>query len=72
MILTHERVISYLNIFEKESKAIKEDLLEICWHMRGGISYDEAMLLSDFEREVIRKIIKNNAEITNKTGLPHF
>jgi len=40
--------------------------------MRGGISYDEAMMLSNQEREIIASIIKKNMETTKESGLPFF
>ena len=40
--------------------------------MRGSISYDDAMLLSQSEKKLIDKIIKDNMEVTKKSGLPFF
>jgi len=40
--------------------------------MRGGLQYDDAMLLSVTERELINKFVSENIEATNKTGLPIF
>jgi hypothetical protein len=57
---------------DKQVKALKADLLRMCWYMRGSISYDDAMMLSEQEREVIQKIIKENIETTEKTKLPFF
>ena len=42
------------------------------WYMRGGLTYDESMLLSQTERELINKIIKDNLETTKKSKLPFF
>lgn len=72
MSLSNEEIVLELKRYEKESKAIREELLRICWHMRGSISYDEAMLLSDEEHTLITKIINENMETTKKTGLPYF
>jgi len=44
----------------------------MCWHMRGGISYEEAMMMSGQERDIIAKIIEDNLETTKKSGLPYF
>jgi hypothetical protein len=68
----NEQIVGLLNQYEKESKAIKEELLKLCWFMRGGITYDEAFLLSSQEREIIGKIIEDNMETTKKSGLPFF
>jgi hypothetical protein len=40
--------------------------------MRGGLSYTEALQLSQGERSAIGKIIKDNLETTKKSGLPYF
>lgn len=40
--------------------------------MRGSISYDDAMMLSFEDRQIISKIIKDNLETTEKSGLPFF
>lgn len=57
---------------EAEAKSIKEEALRLCWNMRGGLNYDQAMHLSSAEREIIGKIIKDNMETTKKSGLPYF
>lgn len=61
-----------LDGYEKDIRAIKNEALRICWYMRGGIQYDDAMLLSITERELINKFVSENIEATNKTGLPIF
>ena len=61
-----------LDKMEKESRAIKEDLLTICWYMRGSLSYDDAMMISNEDKKIMGKIIDKNLETTKKTGLPFF
>lgn len=56
---------------DNEAKAIKKDILKLCWYMRG-LSYSEAMHLSWEERELVGEIIKENLDTTKKTGLPFF
>jgi hypothetical protein len=56
---------------DKEAKALKKDILKMCWYMRG-LSYSEAMHLSWEERELVSEIIKENLDTTKKTGLPFF
>lgn len=53
-------------------KELKQDLFKICWFMRGGVTYQESLLLSNEDREIISKIIKENLETTKKTGLPFY
>jgi hypothetical protein len=57
---------------EKEVKTLKEETFKLCWNMRGGLSYDEGILLSLSEKEIISKIVESNMEITKKTKLPYF
>lgn len=72
MTSSNEEIMEMIEKFEKESKAIKKDLLSTCWYMRGSISYDDAMMLCVEDREIISKIIKENLETTEKSGLPFF
>jgi hypothetical protein len=58
--------------YDNQAKAIKEETLRLCWYMRGGITYNEAMMLSTKEREIIGSIIKENIETTKNSGLPFF
>ena len=40
--------------------------------MRGGVTYEEAMQMSQSERGIINDIVKENMETTKKSGLPFF
>ena len=57
---------------EKEAESMRSDSLKICWYMRGGLTYTEAMQLSPREREMISGLVKENLETTKKSGLPFF
>jgi hypothetical protein len=70
--LTNEEIISLLDQMEREAKARKDDILRICWYMRGSLSYSEGMMLSRTDQEIINKIIKDNLETTKKSNLPFF
>lgn len=72
MTLDNDSIVGFLEQFDKESKAFKDDALRMTWYMRGGLSYDDAMCLSQQERELISKIVKDNMETTKKSGLPFF
>jgi hypothetical protein len=61
-----------LENYDKESRAIKEEALKMVWFMRGGLGYEEAMMISFAEREIISKIVKKNMETTKESGLPFF
>ena len=57
---------------DSEGKSIKHELFKICWYMRGGVTYQEALALSPSEREIISRIIKDNLDVAKKTGQPFF
>ena len=57
---------------EKETRSIRQEVLKLCWYMRGGITYEEAMQLGQTERDIINEIVKENMETTKKSGLPFF
>lgn len=57
---------------DKETNSIRQEALKMTWFMRGGITYDQALQLSQSERDLVNKIIKDNLETTKKSGLPFF
>jgi len=67
-----DEMIAHFDQLERQTKALKEDALRLCWYMRGGLTYEDAMLLSQSDRETIGKIIKDNLETAKKTGMPFF
>lgn len=72
MNLDDEGIVNLILKYELDSKALREETLRLCWYMRGAISYDDAMLLSEEERTLIGKIIEDNIETTKKSGMPFF
>ena len=58
--------------YDDDTKAIKEELIKICWYMRGGMSYSESHLLTYDERKLIGKLIEENLQTTKDSGLPFF
>jgi len=64
--------VALLEGYDKEVKALKEEILRMCWYMRGGINYSELMEISRLEREIIAEIIKGNLETTKESRMPFF
>ena len=64
-------ILQIVKKMDEEAKAIKKEVLQLCWYMRG-LSYNEGMNLSVEERQLIGEIIKENIETTKKSGLPFF
>lgn len=72
MTLSVEEIENLVKGLEAESKKIKEDLLKVCWYMRGSINIEQAYQLDNDDREMIAKLINDNLEITKTSGLPFF
>jgi hypothetical protein len=58
--------------YEKDTKALREELFKLCWYMRGGISISEAFMLTIDDRLIIGELIEENLKITKDSGLPFF
>lgn len=67
-----EEISKYLDSLDKETRAIKKELFDLCWYMRGGLTYAEAIELSESERSIILDIVKEHLEITKNSSMPFF
>jgi hypothetical protein len=65
-------IISHLKDFESQAKNLKLEIMKICWFMRGGMSWTEALNLSPDERAIASQLVKENMETTKKSGQPFF
>lgn len=72
MILDADAIAKTVDDMEGEAKQLRSDVLKMCWYMRGGLTYTEAMYLNHTERELINDIIRENLETTKKTKMPFF
>ena len=70
--LDPESVKKLLDDMEDECNSIRENSIRMAWYMRGGLSYTDAMNLSNAERAVVSKLIEENLETTKKTKMPFF
>jgi len=64
-------ILQEVKKLDKEAKAVKKEVLQMCWYMRG-LSYSEGMNLGYEERQIIGELIKENLEVTKKSGVPFF
>ena len=64
--------MKYLKDMEGDVKNLKHELLKICWYMRGGVTYQEALEMGHQERMIVADIVKDNLETAKKTGQPFF
>ena len=72
MTSTPDQIEAIVEKMDKEVKSLKQDLLKMCWFMRGGITYSEIVQMSVSERESMGKLIKENLETAKKTGQPFW
>lgn len=72
MYCDSSEIDKFIKEYDDGTKAIKEELLRLCWYMRGGLSYSESHLLTVDERKLIGKIVESNLETTKETSLPFF
>ena len=70
--MSNEDMLNYFNQLEKQAKALKQEVLKLCWYMRGSLSYADGMLLSFEDRSNISKLISENLETAKKSGMPFF
>ena len=64
--MTNEEVGNELERLDNESNEIKDSIINICWWMRGSISHTESWNLTEKERAMIQKLIKNNLDTMKK------
>ncbi len=53
-----------------QSRAITQEVADLCWYMRGSVTWDQAWRLTFNEKQAIAKTIKNNIERAEKSGQP--
>jgi hypothetical protein len=57
--------------YDRDSKALKDEIFKICWYMRG-MPPSEAFMLTAEDRIIISKIVEGNFKTTKESGLPFF
>lgn len=67
---TPEQIDTILAGMAADSEALLKEAAEICWFMRGSISWDESMRLTPKEKEIVRNLIKDRIEQSEKAGVP--
>ena len=65
-------IVKHLKDFDNQTKNLKMEIMKICWFMRGGMSWTEALNLSPDERAIASQLVKENMDTTKKTGQPFF
>jgi hypothetical protein len=72
LYLNNEGIDKVVKEYDKDTKALKDELFKICWFMRGGVTISEAHLLTIDDRTIIGQLIEDNLKMTKDSGLPFF
>ena len=56
----------------KEVQQLDRNAQKMAWFMRGGVTYNDIMLMSGAQVDSINAIIEENLETTKKTRMPFF
>jgi len=70
--LNNEDIAELIESYDTNSKALRNNILKLIWHMRGSITLEEGFTMGFADRELINSLIKENLETTKNTGLPYF
>lgn len=70
--LGREEVQKLIDGYETQVNSIKKNALQLSWYMRGGVTYQDVLNMSNQERTAINQIIEQNLETTKKSQLPFF
>jgi hypothetical protein len=54
-----------LAIMDKNRKIIEEDIATLVFYMKGGITYDDAWLLTTDQRKTMARVIERHFEKMN-------
>ena len=66
---SHEEINEILDEMRKEREIILNNIVEICFFMRGSISWNDAWDLSFNSMKAIKRRIEQNIEITKNSGI---
>ena len=70
--LNPESIKKQIEQMDEYASAIKKNCLQLAWYMRGSVTYEDVLNMSDAERKHINSIVESNLEITKKSNLPFF
>jgi hypothetical protein len=60
-----------LKSFDLYIRDLKDEIFRISWYMRGGVSSQDLFhTYTRDDRVVMNEVIKDNIELTKKSGLP--
>jgi hypothetical protein len=69
-ITTYDELQELQGEYRKEQRELRRQIVSIMWHMRGGVTREEAWTLCYQERRDMMKFIDERIKLVEKTGLP--
>jgi hypothetical protein len=61
---------NFFDRLEKEVKELKDEFFRLSWYMRGGVTAHELFYTYSAEdRTIINEIVKDNIDLTKKSGI---
>lgn len=69
-LTTEEQITKFLRRYENEQKALRKQIVDIMWYMRGGLSREEAWTLSIHERGDIWEMVEERMKIVKESKMP--
>lgn len=58
--------------FQAEAKGVIEECVTLTYYMRGALQYEDAMMRTHVEREVMSEFIKEHLERESKKPNPNY
>lgn len=58
--------------FSAEAKSLLNSIVELCWFMRGSVTYEEMMLRTPVERQIISEFIEKRLDSQKKSMYPVY
>ena len=68
IFLPPEDLSDLIDSFTKDTRALKEQILEICYFMQGGLEYNSAWGMSFEDREIAIGVINRRLKEKNPNG----
>lgn len=72
LYLKPEEIQKLLDGMENDINSIKKSAMSLTWYMRGGVSYEDVLNMSNEDRKIISELVEQNLETTKKTQMPFF
>jgi hypothetical protein len=70
--MSMEEIEKLTDSMVKEIDRLDRNALKMSWYMRGGVSYNDIMNMTNKQVDALNSIIDENLETTKKSKMPFF